>query len=435
MNLDKSSLSLVELNEMIKDYLRLRFDAPFWIHAEISELHENNNGHAYFELIEKDLVSNRIIAKNRATCWGNTFRLLKPYFENATGERLRDGLRVLVACTVEYHELYGISLNIRDIEPSFTIGELALQRMKIIRQLQEDGVFDMNKNLVLSPIPQRIAIVSSATAAGYEDFMNQLKNNVNGLAFYTKLFPAVMQGEQCPSSIIAALDKIFTHQDKFDAVAIIRGGGASSELSCFDNYELAFNCTQFPLPIITGIGHERDESILDMVAHTRCKTPTALAEFLISSLKNELENLFYLQQMIVTTSKDQILEANIHLQNLRLKIPIIVNKIVLQQKSLLSNIGKELKNKEEKLIGKEQSKLEKLKDQLCLQKKLQINKRQHRLDFLEQEVKFSSPEIFFKRGFSRTYLNGEIVKSIASIKKGDHISTLVGDGKIESIVE
>ena len=284
-----TSFSLSELTDKIQETIKLNFDTAVWIRAEISELRENSNGHCYLELIEKDNSTDSLLAKSKATIWSSTYRMLKPYFESSTGQSLRSGLKVLIAVSVEFHGLYGFSLNIRDIEPSFTIGELAARRLKIIKQLEEDGIADMNKLLELPALSQRIAIISSKTAAGYDDFINQLKSDTNNFAFYCKLFPAVMQGDQAESSIVAALEKIYSNSEHFDLVLIIRGGGATTDLACFDAYDLALNCAQFPLPIITGIGHQRDLTILDMVAHTSVKTPTAAAEFIISNLL-KLEN-------------------------------------------------------------------------------------------------------------------------------------------------
>jgi len=284
-----TSITLSELTEQIQQTIRQGFDTPVWIRAEISELRENPGGHCYLELIEKDGDSDTLLAKSKATIWASTFRMLKPYFEASTGQTLRAGLKVLVSVSVEFHSVYGFSLNVRDIDPTFTIGEMAARRLQIIKQLEEDGVVDMNKQLPLPKLIQRLAIISSPTAAGYGDFCDQLKNDPSHFAFYKRLFPAIMQGDQAEASIVAALEKIYDHIELFDVVVIIRGGGATTDLACFDSYELALNCAQFPLPVIAGIGHQRDFTILDMVAHTSVKTPTAVAEFLIAHLQ-ETEN-------------------------------------------------------------------------------------------------------------------------------------------------
>jgi exodeoxyribonuclease VII large subunit len=275
-------ISLTELNFLIKESLDVSFPEQLWVIAEIGELKVNRAGHCYIELVEKDNNTDKIKARSRATIWTWQFRFIQPYFETTTGQKLQAGLKVLVAVSVEFHEVYGISLNIKDIDPNYTLGDMARKRQEIINSLTEEGVFDMNKEIPLAEIPSRIAIISSPTAAGYEDFMSQLINNTEGYKFYTKLFPASMQGKEASSTIINALDYIYEYEDLFDLVVIIRGGGSQMDLSCFDDYDLALHVTQFPLPVVTGIGHEKDESIVDLVANTKLKTPTAVAEFLIS---------------------------------------------------------------------------------------------------------------------------------------------------------
>jgi exodeoxyribonuclease VII large subunit len=276
------ALSLYQLNALVKQGLKACLPDAYWVQAELSEVHANYNGHCYVEFVQKDPRSNNLIAKARGTIWSNVYHLLKPYFEEATGQTFTAGIKVLVKVTVDFHELYGFSLSVQDIDPTYTLGDMARRRQEILRQLETEGVLTMNKELHLPACLQRIAVISSATAAGYGDFCNQLQHNPYGLVFYTRLFPAVMQGDRTEAAVIAALDAIAAQQDRWDAVVIIRGGGATSDLSCFDTYALAANCAQYPLPIITGIGHERDDTVIDSVAHTRVKTPTAAAEFLIA---------------------------------------------------------------------------------------------------------------------------------------------------------
>jgi exodeoxyribonuclease VII large subunit len=406
------SFSLLELNEQVKESVKLAFSKPIWVRAEISELHENSSGHGYFELIEKEENSDKIIAKTKGNCWAFTYRMLKPYFESTTGEQLKAGLKVLISCTVEFHELYGISLTIKDIDPAFTLGDMARRRLEIIRRLQNDGVFDMNKQVFLPENPQRIAIISSQTAAGYGDFIDQLTNNLNGYIFYTKLFPAAMQGDQTVPSIIEALDKIYTHQDKFDAVVIIRGGGATAELSCFDNYDLAFNCTQFPLPIITGIGHQRDESILDLVAHTRAKTPTAVAEFLISCMDETTEKLAEMQHDIVSLADSRMQQETQRLQRVCMQFPNLVNTNTRKKKETINLLHQSLQNNLRHIF----------------------TQKNHQLSLMEKEVILSSPERLLKKGYSLTLKNGKLVKSVTELQKGDKITSHLRDGNITSIV-
>ncbi|MDR1678515.1 MAG: exodeoxyribonuclease VII large subunit [Prevotellaceae bacterium] len=433
--ISSESYSLLQLNELIKTRLRLAFDLPVWLRAEISELHENANGHAYFELVEKDSSTDRLVAKTKATCWATTYRMLKPYFEVNTGESLRAGINILVACTVEYHELYGISLNIRDINPEFTIGDMARRRLEILRRLESDGVFDMNKSLTMPVLPQRIAVISSATAAGYGDFIHQLQNNADGFVFYTRLFPAVMQGEQAAGSIIAALDRIFQHQQHFDVVAIIRGGGATAELSCFDDYELAFNGTQFPLPVITGIGHERDQSVLDEVAHTRCKTPTAVAEFLIARMYDAMNNVLELQQSIVTATESLLQGENIHLEQIMMRLSRLTNELIVEHENRIALLLQRLKMQASAQTREQAIELKTYKQRLRTGTQLLFDRRNHQVSLLEKEVNLSSPAVLLQRGYSLTLHQGKIVRSTTQLHPGDHITTVFSDGETASVVE
>ncbi|HLF34098.1 MAG TPA: exodeoxyribonuclease VII large subunit, partial [Cyclobacteriaceae bacterium] len=287
------SLSLLELNQVIRKSLEENLEPSYWVVAEISELKVNQKGHCYLELIEKK--DEEILARARATIWSYTYRSLSARFETSTGEALRPGMKILANASVSFHELYGLSLNIREIDPSFSIGERARLRQEILKKLAEDGVADMNKELLLPLVPQRVAIISSPTAAGYQDFTHQLIKNSHGYYFICRLFKALMQGKEAETSIIEALQKIFKRAEEFDIVVLIRGGGGVIDLECFDSYQVASHVAQFPLPVITGIGHEKDETIVDMVAHTRLKTPTAVAEFLVEGVRkfeDSIQELF-----------------------------------------------------------------------------------------------------------------------------------------------
>lgn len=282
--MEQQALSLHELNGLVKRSVRTCLPDTYWVQAELSDVRSNYSGHCYLEFVQKDASGNNLIAKARGTIWSNIFKMLKPYFEQETGQAFTSGIKVLVEVSVEFHELYGYSLTVLDIDPTYTVGDMERKRREILRQLEEEGVIDLNKELEMPMLPQRVAVISSATAAGYGDFCNQLVNNPRGYGFHTELFPAIMQGERVEETVIAALNAIYERMEAFDVVVIIRGGGATSDLSGFDTYELAANCAQFPLPIITGIGHERDDTVLDKVAHTRVKTPTAAAEYLIARM-------------------------------------------------------------------------------------------------------------------------------------------------------
>ncbi len=427
--------SLYELNERIKDAISVSFSQPLWAKAEISEIRENANGHCYLELIEKDAKSDRITVRNKATIWSFTYRMLKPYFETATGEELHAGVKILIACTVEYHELYGLSLNISDIDPTYTLGEVALRRQQIINQLQEEGIADMNKELELAIIPQRIAIISSATAAGYGDFLDQLQGNSFGYTFYHHLFPAIMQGDRSEQSLIEALDKVYQHIDQFDAVVIIRGGGATADLSCFDRYSLAAHCAQFPLPVLTGIGHQRDNTILDMVAYACLKTPTAVAEFLINrmqeaqgSLEEQKENLVRLIDEISEKHADRLKE-------LTRKLPQLLLGRTTERKMQLERYKLQLKQASNAMLTGKSRKLSGYRQPLSGFASRIIREQHHLLDQKELQLKYINPLAILEKGYTMTYANGKRVTSVTEVQSGDRITTAFKDGSIESITE
>ena len=405
-----NSITLSELTSQIQQTIRLGFDTPQWIRTEISELRENQGGHCYLELIEKDSDSDTLLAKTKATIWASTYRMLKPYFESSTGQSLRAGMNVLVSVTVEFHGVYGFSLNIRDIDPTFTIGEMAARRLKIIRQLEQDGIMDMNRQLPFPELPQRLAIISSPTAAGYGDFCDQLNNDSSQFAFYIKLYPAVMQGDQAETSMISALEKIYENIDLFDVVIVIRGGGAITDLACFDSYELALNCAQFPLPVIAGIGHQRDVSILDMVAHTSVKTPTAVAEFLISKMQaaedlaiNVISDIRYIIRTRIETESRLINQT-------QLQIKQTLRGWVLQKTHML----------------------ERQKSRLQSNVRMQLLKQNNKLSLLDKNIETHSPIFLLKHGYTITTLNGKRITSGKQVKSGDQIRTYVSDGDFES---
>jgi exodeoxyribonuclease VII large subunit len=411
--MEKETYTLSELTRFINQVIKVNFEKPIWIKAEISEFREASNGHCYVEFIEKDTHTDTLIAKIKGNIWVNTYRMLKPYFESSTGQTLRSGIKVLVAVTVDFHDVYGLSLNIRDIDPTYTLGELAKRRQEIIRQLEADGVMDMNKALEIATLPNRIAIISSSTAAGYDDFCNQIDNNPAGFVLYKKLFPAIMQGDQAANSIIEALDKIYEHASLFDVVVIIRGGGATTDLACFDSYELALNCAQFPLPIIAGIGHQRDLSIVDMVAHTSVKTPTAAAALLIEMMEDADSKM-----TDAYTAIYQLLHTRV--QNQQQKIADISWKI----KHALLN-----KTADKKLT------LERQKSRLIQAVRLSLSTQKNKLALLENSIERHSPAFLLKYGYTITTANGKRISSVKDVQKGDLIRTYVSDGEVESVVE
>ena len=404
------SFSLTELNRQVRDAIRDHLPDAYWVRAETSDVRRNQNGHCYLEFIEKDTKNQNIVARARGMIWSNVYEMLSSYFETETGQRFVSGLSVLVRVSVDFHELYGYSLSVVDIDPSFTIGEIARNRQLILKQLEDEGVLTLNKELPFPELANRVAVISSPTAAGYEDFCDQLEKNPYGFVFYTKLFPAIMQGERSEAAVISALEKIYEYKDNFDAVAIIRGGGSSSDLSSFDSYPLATNCAQFPLPIISGIGHERDVTVVDAVAHTRAKTPTAVAEFLISRASETAAELMDLQQRLVDESDLIVQTAQNRLNDLSRRMIHSSNLFVRDELSMVQQLSAALKHQTKQL--------------------LQIEN--HFVSEKGQYIRMVSPENILKRGYTLTLKDGKIIKSVKELKENDIIETVFADGRVES---
>jgi len=383
------NLTLLELNNNIKEEINNSFPVARWIIAEISEIHQNKSGHCYLELVEKDETQNYILAKARGTIWNSTYRLIKAYFETITGRELCSGIKILFSANIEFHELYGFSLNIKDIDPAYTMGDLEQKRQEIINRLEKEGVIDMNKSIEIPIVPQRIAIISSDTAAGYGDFMDQLNNNIYNYKFHSRLFPAIMQGKQAEESIISALENIYEKENEFDLVVIIRGGGSKADLNCFDSYSLALNIAQFPLAVITGIGHDRDESIADIVANTKTKTPTATAEFLISLLLNFETRLNFLQENIIENT---------------------INKLNNSKKEI-DYLDSELQQRIKLFIEKNNNHINNLNENLKRSAITFITEKKHNLNLFNKSLNLLNPERILKRGYSITMKNGKVLKS------------------------
>ena len=439
MEEQRTTLTLFELNALVRQTLELGMPDDYWVEAELSEVHEVR-GHCYMELIQKDAHNNTPVAKASAKCWASTWRLARPHFERVTGQQLHAGMKVLLKVSAQFHENYGFSWIVTDIDPTYTMGDMARKRQEIIRQLKEEGVFDLQKELQLPMFCQRIAVISSANAAGYGDFVNQLDGNEYGFRFHTQLFPAVMQGETVEQSVISALEKIYAEissgqtGQSFDCVVIIRGGGATSDLSGFDTLALAENVANFPLPVITGIGHERDESVLDMVSHTRVKTPTAAAAFLISNLKSVLDEIEDCEQRIHAKVKQRMDMEKIRLLNYAQKIPMLFSVVRTRQEALLgqllvkmrSSIGYRLQDERHRLIVLQNNM------QPVLNRKL--TDERHLLDLLSQRLIGLDPNRLLKRGYSITLKNGRTVRDVSQLKEGDELETRFENGTVRSVV-
>ena len=423
------ALSLTQLNRLVKTALDEALPGTYWVRAETSEVRVNaTSGHCYLEFVEKDETTGQLVAQSRGTIWARNFAVLRTYFEQETKQTFISGLKVLVNVSVGYHELYGLSLTVHDIDPSYTLGDMARKRMEVIRRLQEEGVFDLNKELTLAILPQRIAVISSPTAAGYEDFVNQLTHNDYGFPFYVKLFPALMQGEKTEESVIAALDRIYAHRELFDVVVLIRGGGSAADLSSFDSYTLAANCAQFPLPIITGIGHERDDSVVDNVAHTRMKTPTAVAAFLINRMAEQLALLDELRRTVCEATRNQLTVKKTTWQILATRFPVFVTGHLERHRTSLHTLTARLSSVPQ-LLEKHTEQLEHAPMHIQKAVSAMLTRHTHELALSEQHIKLASPDHILKRGYTLTLKDGKIVKHAADLSAGDEISVRFTDGE------
>ena len=380
--------SLSELCEWIQDVVGNDMPDRYWVRAEIASM--SVRGHCYMELVEKS-ENGILAAKMRATCWNNVYALLSAYFTQETGQSLHVGLQVLLEVSVEYHAVYGLNLNVWNIDPTYTLGDLAKQRQATIRQLTEDGVMELQRALVVPTLPRRVAVISSADAAGYGDFCDQLKHNRYGFEFFVQLYPAVVQGDKAPKSIVDALSAIAEQEEEWDVVVIIRGGGASTDLSCFDDYILASHCAQFPLPIVAGIGHTRDVSVVDMVVHTSVKTPTAAAEWLVQHVALQVERLAELDVRIHRATQG------------------VVNR------------------ERNRLVGYQQRMISAVYQALAREK--------NRLSLWGKTIDLHSPERIFKMGYSLTTVNGKVVRTAQEVMKGDVLETHTHNGVIQSVVQ
>ena len=428
------TLSLFELNSLVADVINTTMSRSYWVEAELSEVRENR-GHCYMELIEKNENSNVPIARASAKCWSNIWSAIKPYFIRITGQQIRAGMKVMLQVHARFHPQYGFSWIVDDINPEYTMGDMMRKRQEIIRQLKEEGVYDLQKELSLPLFAQRIAVISSATAAGYGDFCNQLENNELGLYFHVELFPAIMQGDNVESSIIASLDHINNREEDFDCVVIIRGGGATADLSGFDTLGIAENVANFPLPIITGIGHERDESILDMVSYRRVKTPTAAAAYLINHLTSTLIRVENAQSTIIDYVKKALEIENMRIKHIGAQIPVLFSIVRTKQEARLESLFQRLFTASKELMKQSDFLLLSLQQRVQPAVRGRLSSEHHRLDVLEHRARLLDPTLLLKRGYSITLHNGKAIHNANDLKIGDTITTLLEIGQIESKVE
>lgn len=405
-------LSLLTLNKTIKETLDAHLEPSYWVVAEISELRVNQKGHCYMEWVEKDAETEQLLAKMRANVWSYNYRKISGWFESITGEDLRPGLKILANVVVQFHELYGISLVVRDIDPNFTLGERARKRQEIINRLVEDGVFEMNRQLPMPEVPKRLAVISSATAAGYGDFMDQLSTNPQGFAFNVDFYPALMQGDQAPANIIEQLHAI-AQQGDYDWVVIIRGGGAQVDLDCFDHYELASHVAQFPIPVITGIGHERDETIVDLVAHTKMKTPTAVAAFLLQGMLDQEDRLLVLWDRLESEAQDQLQLAD----------------------RKLDRLSDHLKHLSRGIMQQQWNQLDRLKHDMRLLAKGAFQQAEMQLKHLDTILKARDPQKIMEMGFTISTVEGQPLHAKKEWSEGAELKTQHAKGTVYSTIK
>ena len=452
----ESAISLFEFLRRLRLAISRSLPATYWVRAEISEGRHNASGHFYCKFIEKDETGQDIASIN-GVVWAGTFRAIKARFERETGQALAAGIKVLVNVKANYHERYGLSLVVNDIDPSYTIGDMVRRRKLILAQLAKDGVVNMNKELALPRPLMRIAVITSETAAGYGDFCNQLNTNGAPFKFRTKLFAAIMQGDNVEQSVTNALNRVADEAGEWDAVAIIRGGGAVSDLNGFESYSLASNIAQFVLPVITGIGHERDETVIDLVANTRCKTPTAVADFLIASAQRETDTINALasslhrhaaknvadrkQNMAYTLSRiapafcHALQTSNFALERLLLRIPRGVKEVCAREDLRCQKLSTKIEMLAYSATRMQDKEISRKTERLKRAVAIMLQNHKTRIDTAEKKIRLAGPERVFRLGFSLTTFNGKAVVDASLLKPGDKIRTRFANGQAVSVIE
>ncbi len=433
--MQETSLSLSQLLAQVGTLLKREFSTSTWIRAEILELNVNRSGHCYLELIEKDPDTETLLARTRATIWASRYRSLRAYFESSTGMPLKSGIKILCQVKLDFHSLYGFSINVSDIDPSYTLGDLARKKMEVIRRLKEEGVLDMNRELPFPRVPQRIAIISSETAAGYGDFIDSLHLNPQSFRFETELFQAAMQGDEAPGSIISALEKIYERAEDFHCLVLIRGGGSKADLECFNDYELAYHLSQFPIPVITGIGHDRDESVADLVAMHGLKTPTAVAEFLVERLLSFEFNLGALGDRLSMLVFSGVHKEQLYLENLEVRQGYLVKGIIRAQRDRNESMAATLGLLTRGWVLARQQDLDHMKAVLESKVHSYISQEKDRLKLCEVKAEGADPARILKQGYSVALHDGKILKEAGDLKPGDIVETRLHKGKAWSRVE
>lgn len=430
----ETALTLYELNNLVSEVISSVMPDEYWVEAEISELRVVR-GNCYMELVQKAEDMRTPVARASAKCWRTYWTLVQSSFERVTGRQICSGIKVMMRVHADFHEAYGFSWIVTDINPEYTLGDIARRRREIIARLKEEGVFDLQKELIIPLFAQRVAVISSDNAAGYDDFCNQLQNNEKGLAFSVKLYPAVMQGESTEDSVIEALDRIYKKdEDKFDVVVIIRGGGATSDLSGFDTLSLAENVANFPLPIIVGIGHNRDESVLDLVANMSVKTPTAAAAFLIDRLAAVAARVDAAATSLSKYVTNRIEQEKSRIKYLSTVLPSLYAAVKSRENMRISRMSDSLYVAVRQIVASEKARLDLMPQRLSGAWRQAVTGESHRLQMLEQRVAASDPKRMLARGYTLTLHDGRAVTDLSSLKKGDMLTTLFAGGEVVSEV-
>lgn len=433
-DMGETAISLVEFNRRIGGLLHDASVQRCWVVAETSDV-RLSGGHCYLELVQKDAQTGQTLARMRGIVWASVYARLRCEFERATGQPFASGMNVMVEVSANFHEQYGLSVVITGINPTYTLGDMARQRLEILNRLRSEGIIDMNKQLPWADVAQRVAVISAAGAAGYGDFMNQLHNNPSGIKFYTCLFPAVMQGQSTVTSVIAALERINDYADLFDCVVIIRGGGSTSDLNSFDNYDLAANVAQFPLPVICGIGHDRDNTVVDSVASVRVKTPTAAAEWLLDRAQSALDHVNALTDMVVDSATQMLSGARQQLAYFTSGIPLMADNIVVRHRARLQQIAAAIPVVAARRIDGAGKDLAFASQRVAMAARQCVANVRQRVTGLEKQVELLSPDRVLRRGYSLTLRDGHVVTSASSLRAGDSLVTRFADGERTSVVE
>lgn len=430
----KQAITLYELNTLVREVVEEQLPMSYWVIAELSECRESH-GHCYMELVQKDDAAHTPVARASAKCWRSKWQLVRPRFERVTGQTIRAGQQIMLLVHAQFHETYGFSWIVDDINPEYTLGDMARRRMEIIAQLKSEGIFELNKELELPHLANRVAVISSQTAAGYGDFCDQLNDNTYNLNFSVTLFPAIMQGEQIEESIISALDEIASRESEFDVVVIIRGGGATADLSGFDTLALAENVAQFPLPVITGIGHDRDECILDMIAFASVKTPTAAATFLIEHLYEVLTYVDNMQIRIVQSANGQLSSLKERIRQIASQLPIRLTRSLTKYELRIHQLQSEVGAASEAVLTNYKHHIERLETLLPQRASQVLDRQRHSLELLSMRVKAVDPQRILDCGYSITTIDGKAVKDTSKMEVGMTVKTRVAKGEFVSEIK